>query len=188
MDNLLLNHSEHRPCGLGGVAGWLTTDAPARASRIEPLNTASIHSDVQGLHLPDASARTALDVTRRHMSSLERVVLCMSCSYALAHGGGLSGNLRRPFGADQLGPVLPPVVRAQMPTAKPASAVTFDAHGLIGAHVFAPGQALVEVLLVDADLRCELLAFGCCDFHAPQSSESTEYVKRFALVVFYLFA
>lgn len=91
------------------------------------------------------------------------------------------GSLARRVGvADQLGPNLAPVVRAQMPAANAMTGGSLDAHGLCRLHGLAARHALVQVALARSYSQGDLGALFRCDAHDREHSESLQPVKRFA--------
>lgn len=79
------------------------------------------------------------------------------------------GNGWCAFCANQLRPRLVPIGAAQVPAANAAAALALYPHGLLGLHVLAASQALVEVLVVNRYRLRDLSALARADevFHEP---------------------
>jgi hypothetical protein len=89
-----------------------------------------------------------------------------------AWGSESGGHARRVWCADQFGPDSVPVPLADVPTPDGAADGFLNSHRLLGAHVAAAGEALIEVLLVDACLSRQLTTPFWCQFETHRAHHS----------------
>lgn len=77
----------------------------------------------------------------------------MSSTLLCRHLGGA-------FGLDQLGPDLVPVVLTKLPTAQASATQLFDPDGLFRLHRSPASEALIQVLLIEAEFIGNLFSFS----------------------------